>query len=283
MSDNEQKSQLWKTYGILMGIMIGGSAIVLVGQSVWNGIQVEQTRQANLENETYDKYTQLFQKVLVNNEIASPPTDRTSDISKAKQYCSDIGSNKTNPQQDWKKVAATPNIDLKQATSLVQIQVYCPENLAKLPKEAQTQLSMLNNITKKEATALIQRWLDAKKSLFAPPFDKSLGAEILTGKAYQQNIDKSSTGCNNSSDDCLSSMDWLRQNNAEYTYGIQKLESVSKFESGADAANITVSVTETRTLHQSGKNTNSGGTKQARYELKKENGTLKILDYKVLD
>ena len=163
MGDNEQKSQLWKTYGILMGIMIGGSVIVLVGQSVWNGIQAEQTRQANIENETYNKYTQLFQKALVNNEIAAPPTDRTSDISKAKQYCNDVGSAKINPQQDWKNILSTPNIevskkiphiDIKQATSLVQIQIYCPENLKKLPKVAQTQLSILVNTVAKESSQI---------------------------------------------------------------------------------------------------------------------------------
>jgi hypothetical protein len=37
--DEEVKSKLWKNYAIIMGVMIGGSIVILIGQAAWNGIQ----------------------------------------------------------------------------------------------------------------------------------------------------------------------------------------------------------------------------------------------------
>lgn len=39
MSNEQEKTKLWKTYGILMSVMLGGTVIVLVAQSAWNAIQ----------------------------------------------------------------------------------------------------------------------------------------------------------------------------------------------------------------------------------------------------
>jgi ARC6-like, IMS domain len=279
MDENKQKSSLWKTYGILMGIMIGGSALILGGQSIWNNIREGQARAAAAEEQAYSKYTQVLQKISDRYELPMPAGDRNNDISKARQYCSDFTAGKTNLQQDW---AGVSKLSLKQAILLAQVQSSCPENLVKLPKEVQTQLATLDNITQKQATAVVKRWLESKKRLFAPPFDKQLGAELLTGKAYQDNIDKTNVSCNDPSG-CLSSIDWLRANNAEYSFEYQNLDSVDKFESSTDNATILVTVTERRTLHQSGKNTSSGGKKQARYILKNDNNVIKILEYKVLN
>ena len=279
MDNNEKKSNLWKTYSILMGIMLGGSALILVGQSIWNNIQEGQARQAAAEEQAYSKYTQVLQKISDRYELAMPTSDRSNDISKAQQYCGNFSAGKTNLQQDW---AGISKLSSKQAILLAQIQSACPENLVKLPKEVQTQLATLDNITQKQATAVVKRWLESKKRLFAPPFDKQLGAELLVGKAYQDNIDKTNVSCNDPNG-CLSSIDWLRANNAEYSFEYQNLDSVDKFESSTENATILVTVTERRTLHQSGKNTSSGGKKQAKYILKNDNNIIKILEYKVLN
>lgn len=39
MNDEQEKAKLWKTYGILMGIMLGGTVLILAGQQVWSTIQ----------------------------------------------------------------------------------------------------------------------------------------------------------------------------------------------------------------------------------------------------
>jgi hypothetical protein len=101
MDDNKQKSSLWKTYGILMGIMLGGSALILGGQSIWNNIREGQARATAAEEQAYSKYNQVLQKISDRYELAMPTSDRNNDISKARQYCSDFTAGKTNLQQDW--------------------------------------------------------------------------------------------------------------------------------------------------------------------------------------
>jgi len=44
MNEEEEKKQLWKTYYIVLGIMIGGSILIVGGQAAWNGIQQNLSR-----------------------------------------------------------------------------------------------------------------------------------------------------------------------------------------------------------------------------------------------
>jgi hypothetical protein len=39
MDDSTEKQKLWKIYGILMGVMVGGAVLILGGQAAWNTIQ----------------------------------------------------------------------------------------------------------------------------------------------------------------------------------------------------------------------------------------------------
>jgi ARC6-like, IMS domain len=139
-----------------------------------------------------------------------------------------------------------------------------------------------SSISRDAAVEVVKQWIQYKRVLFAPPFDKSQGSNILTGKAYINNIDRSSEPCNSSDrEGCLSSVDWLQRYNGQYSFGVQRVDSIDRFEASGDNASIFVTVTEYRTLHQNGKSKSSGGTKQARYDLKYENGRVKISDYKV--
>jgi len=49
MNDEEEKRSLWKTYSILMGVMVGGAVLILGGQAAWNAIQ-ENMSKASIEN-----------------------------------------------------------------------------------------------------------------------------------------------------------------------------------------------------------------------------------------
>jgi serine/threonine protein kinase len=154
-----------------------------------------------------------------------------------------------------------------------------PGNPTGMPSPSPT-----SQITKEIASSTVQQWLAAKRTMFAPPYDRAIGTKLLAEKAYQDNVDKSNApNCNRSDpDSCLSSMDWLRTNNAQYTYGVQKLDAISDFQANGDRATIFATTTEYRTLHQGSKSTSSGGTDRVRYDLKYENGNVKITDYKVL-
>ena len=139
-----------------------------------------------------------------------------------------------------------------------------------------------SSISRDAAAEVVKQWIQYKRVLFAPPFDKSQGSNILTGRAYINNIDRSSEPCNSSDrEGCLSSVDWLQRYSGQYSFGVQRLDSIDRFEASGDNASIFVTITEYRTLHQNGRSKSSGGTKQARYDLKYENGRTKISDYKV--
>jgi serine/threonine protein kinase len=139
-----------------------------------------------------------------------------------------------------------------------------------------------STISREAAINTIQQWLQYKRVLFAPPYNKQASADLLTGKAYRNNIDRSAEPCNSvDSGDCLSSVDWLQRYNAQYSFGVQRIDKIDKFEASGDTGTIFVTVTEYRTLHKSsGKSTPSGGTSQVRYDLQFENGKVKITDYK---
>ncbi|XZN98798.1 MAG: hypothetical protein ACM65K_11220 [Microcoleus sp.] len=49
MNDREQKRSLWKTYSILMGVMVGGAVLILGGQAAWNAVQQNMSK-ASIEN-----------------------------------------------------------------------------------------------------------------------------------------------------------------------------------------------------------------------------------------
>lgn len=49
MNDQQEKTKLWKVYGILMGVMVGGAVLILGGQAAWNAIQQNMSK-AIVEN-----------------------------------------------------------------------------------------------------------------------------------------------------------------------------------------------------------------------------------------
>jgi ARC6-like, IMS domain/Domain of unknown function (DUF4352) len=138
-----------------------------------------------------------------------------------------------------------------------------------------------SSISRKAALAIVKKYITAKSKLFAAPYDKNLGAELLTGKIYRDKIDKGGSDgdseCNNP-DDCLSSIDWLIKYEGQYSYGNQRINSIDSFESNGDTATLTLTTTESRTLHKSGKKTRSGETSQSTFELVLEDGSIKISD-----
>jgi hypothetical protein len=136
-------------------------------------------------------------------------------------------------------------------------------------------------ISQDEAKKLIEKWMQAKQKMFAPPYDQEIGSQLTTGKAYSDKVrGPSSDGTP------YSSLEWLRQYGFQYKYGVQNIENVTRFESGNDQASIDVQILEDARLY------NKDGViqpkrsgmerKTVRFMLKKDNGTFKISDYDVL-
>lgn len=130
-------------------------------------------------------------------------------------------------------------------------------------------------ISRDEALQLVNTWQNYKRRLFAPPYDRSLGSDLLTGIAYSKNIRRS--------DGEQSSVDWLIDNNAYYAYGVQKVDSLQQVIGDSNFANVIVVITEQRTLYVDGKpsqDENSGlEVLRVNYSLQKDQGRWKIADY----
>ncbi|WP_084544270.1 ARC6/PARC6 family protein [Chroogloeocystis siderophila] len=117
--------------------------------------------------------------------------------------------------------------------------------------------------------------MEYKRRLFAPPYERYLGDEILTDKAYHDNISRA--------DGKESSSEWLENNGSYYTYGIQSIDSIESFAASGSQATIELIVTEQRTLYGSSARIDRNGsafdTRLVRYNLQSVNGQWKIADY----
>jgi serine/threonine protein kinase len=142
-----------------------------------------------------------------------------------------------------------------------------------LARSSQPSLSL------KQAIASIHQWQKAKQFLLHSPYDRTLASEILTGKAYENNIKKP--------DGSESSVEWLENRSAYYVFGLQKIDRVQNFAVRGDRATIQVIITEQRTLYNKYDlpDVNSSGfdTNLVRYDLQLDDGRWKIADYQVLN
>ncbi|MEO0014823.1 MAG: hypothetical protein RLZZ535_3212, partial [Cyanobacteriota bacterium] len=175
--------------------------------------------------------------------------------------------------------------NIEQPTSeLVKVEKSSDESLPSTETYQQTDTSNLQtentsesipSFTQEEAVNLLERWQNAKSQIFASPFNRELGAELLTGKSYYDNIGNPE-----------GSVAWLQDNASYYTYDLQSIDSVENFAVNEDYATIEVIVTEQRTLYNQYGNIDDDAsgfdTRLVRYNLESENGQWKIADYQTI-
>jgi hypothetical protein len=135
----------------------------------------------------------------------------------------------------------------------------------------------VNQISQDEAIGVVNEWLAAKNSIFAPPYDQQLGESLTVGKALKDNVRGPSTD-----GEAESSLEWLRNRGKSWRYGSQRIDAVKNFVSDDQQAVIAVAVYEQRALYNS-----SGGiersidkTTSTTYTLRRDGGRLKIADFK---
>jgi hypothetical protein len=158
--------------------------------------------------------------------------------------------------------------------SLPSTEIYQQTDLSNFETENASQ--SIPSFTQQEAVNLLERWQNAKSQIFAPPFNRELGAELLTGKSYYDNIGNPE-----------GSVAWLQDNASYYTYDLQSIDSVENFAVNEDYATIEVIVTEQRTLYNQygniDQNASGFDTRLVRYNLESENGQWKIADYQTIE
>jgi serine/threonine-protein kinase len=129
-----------------------------------------------------------------------------------------------------------------------------------------------------DAENLINKWLNYKKEIFGPSHKRYLGSEVLTGKAYNDNISRA--------DGQESSSEWLANNDAYYTYGMQSIDEIRNLTVKGNNAVVDVVVTEQRTLYNRydriDPNNSASDQRLVRYYLSLEDGNWKISDYQTL-
>ncbi|QDZ39885.1 DUF4101 domain-containing protein [Euhalothece natronophila Z-M001] len=124
------------------------------------------------------------------------------------------------------------------------------------------------SLSDQEAVALIQRWQSSKQQMFAPPYNKRLSKQLLTGEALTNN---------------KGSIDWLKNNGGYYTYNLQRIENAGNFYQNGNSGHIEVIVREQRTFCMNGRPSQDDNTiddkRLVRYNLRNEQGKWKISNY----
>lgn len=155
---------------------------------------------------------------------------------------------------------------LQTSTSPVSPVPSSPQTTSNNTPNSPTSNSNNSGLTQQQASQIIQNWLDAKKRLFAPPYEEKLAADFTIGERYIK-----TTGA----------IKWLRDNNAYYDYKTALVDSSNNFSVSSDQSQIDVSISENLVLYvnnqvDSSVTTNGVKTTAYRFFLKLDAGTWKI-------
>lgn len=128
------------------------------------------------------------------------------------------------------------------------------------------------SITKEEAVVLIDKWLQGKRIMFAPPYNSELAAELMIGEKYKQTI---------------GSINSLKNDGSYYKYGEIRIDGVDKFVVNDNQIKIQLKITEDRTLYNRNGNIDPNETdKKTRTvicTLQPVGGIYKIAATKIID
>ena len=80
MNNDEEKRSLWKTYSILMGVMVGGALLILGGQAAWNAVQQNMSK-ATTENKLPSTNSLLLSTPEAPAEVRSQIPSSTPSVS----------------------------------------------------------------------------------------------------------------------------------------------------------------------------------------------------------
>nr|WP_249214038.1 ARC6/PARC6 family protein [Synechocystis sp. PCC 7338] len=120
-------------------------------------------------------------------------------------------------------------------------------------------------ISRESAVEVVRGWLYAKGEAFGPSYNRGIISQYLAGRAYDCNV---------------KSVNWLQDNGAYYTYGVQRIDNVRSFNANGDNATISVQFTEDRTLYNANggidRNASKFGTVNMTYNLEMIDGSPKI-------
>ena len=129
--------------------------------------------------------------------------------------------------------------------------------------------STQNQITEREATAVIREWWDVRPRVFASPYDASAANSAVASGPLWTDLTKTD-----------GPVAWLRNNNQYYTYQRTTIQRVISTDfQQVDRPSIVVSVSTQDTLHGPGINKPSSSVGTYKYTFARESGRWKIWNY----
>lgn len=151
--------------------------------------------------------------------------------------------------------------------------VVTPSNNTPSPQTT-TAVTPAATLTQQQAVERLNQWLQAKSAIFAPPYNEQLISELTTGELKTSLLKADGV------------IPWLKENEAYYRFGVQKIDAVNRFVISGNKATIEVTLTEDRTLYQNGRiepEYTAFETESVRYSLEFVDGIWKISDYKTIN
>jgi serine/threonine protein kinase len=165
----------------------------------------------------------------------APTSIQTKSNSSSKSLSSNSGSKSTSTKSNSSSTTTSNSgSDTKSDNSSTS-----PKIDSQNSQPIDTSSPTTSNITEGEAKNTINKWLQAKRVMFSPPYDAQPAAELTTGTQYEQ-----VAGANGS-------INALKNDRQYYKYGTQTVDSIEDFSVNGNQAAIQVKVTEDRTLFNS--------------------------------
>lgn len=183
--------------------------------------------------------------------LSKAEEDKTLSKSEASSPLDENGDNKSNSSSNDNE---TPSSDDKIATN----------------DETENTPIVTNGLNRDSASRLIEQWLEAKKVIFGPSYNREVAHQFLMGSPLAD-IQNKSEGA----------VTWLDNNNAYYYYGHQEIGEI--FLTDPNENRITwmiLKIYEERQYYQRGRYQYSEAEwKSSKYEFMLDAGTWKISDY----
>jgi serine/threonine protein kinase len=109
-----------------------------------------------------------------------------------------------------------------------------PEPQSPTPISTPTPEPQISTLTEAEAVQRVKDLVEAKREMFAPPFNREILTQVAIGEEYEKR---------------KGSIDWLQKNNAYYSYGEFEIQLSGQFNLQGDRATIEVEIAENPTLY----------------------------------
>jgi len=124
-----------------------------------------------------------------------------------------------------------------------------------------------SSFSAEDGVALVASWLEAKKTVFAPPYDLDLAANFLTGPAWTAVAKQDG------------SVDWLRKNNTYYRYGENQVTLNRVLKSDPNQVVLDITIQEQLNIYKNGRLRQSKTDRDTyRFDLRRVGDAWKIYD-----